>query len=91
MAGTKGHPHHPWSRAVGSTLVMAPTEDAGLSLQECQEGGQFGGGALPWDLEEQPGLKLDFLFGKKSLETVTQDDVEGKGSFAGSGCSEFRN
>lgn len=36
MAGTKGHPHHPWSRVVGLTLVMVPTEDAGLSRQECQ-------------------------------------------------------
>lgn len=32
MAGTKGHPHRPWSRVVGSTLVLA--EDAGLSHQE---------------------------------------------------------
>lgn len=41
VAGTKGYPHHPWSRVVGSTLVMLPIEDAGLSHQECQEGGHL--------------------------------------------------
>lgn len=50
VSGTMGHPHHPWSRVVGSTLVMVPIEDAGLSHQECQEGGQFGRGSFPWDL-----------------------------------------
>lgn len=24
VAGTTGHPHHPWSRAVGSILMVVP-------------------------------------------------------------------
>lgn len=64
VAGTKGHPRHPWTTIVGWTLVMMPIEDVGLNHQECQEGGQFGGRSVPRNLEEQPGMKLDFLLGK---------------------------
>lgn len=31
IAGTKGHPYHPRSQAIGWILVMVPVEETGLS------------------------------------------------------------
>lgn len=45
VADTKGHPHHPWSRAAGLIPVTVPTDEAGLSRQECQAGRQPGRGS----------------------------------------------